>query len=93
MPGGRPKARFDALVVVVGAEDVLAINFSRTATAGKTMATGGTTTGGTTTGGTTTARGRKKQQHHHHQHTNHSNIVRMFTSPDNVDLFKLIYSI
>ena len=69
-------------MVVVGAEDVLAINFSRKATGGKTMATGGTTTGGTTT-----ARGRKKQHHHHHQRTNRSNIVRTFASPDNVDLF------
>ena len=30
---------------------------------------------------------------HHHQRTNRSTIVRTFTSPDNLDLFKLIYSI
>ncbi len=65
------------------------------ATGGMTTAMGGTTmaTGGTTTGGTRTARGRKRQQHHHHQRTNGSTIVRMFTSPDNLDLFILIYSI
>ena len=43
-------------------------------------------------GHTTTARGRKRQQHHH-QRTNRSTIVNTFTSPDNLDLFKLIYSI
>ena len=72
-----------------------------TTTGGMTIArdsraTGGTTTAtdGTPTGGTTTARGRKRQHHHHHhQRTNHSTIVRTFTSPDNLDLFKLIYSI
>jgi hypothetical protein len=65
------------------------------ATGGTTMVTGGTTTatGGTTTGSTTTARGRKRQQYHHHQRTNGSTIVNTFTSPDNFDLFKLIYSI
>jgi len=59
------------------------------------MVTGGMAkaTGGTTTGGTTMARGRKRQQHHHHQRTNGSTIVNMFTSPDNLDLFKLVYSI
>jgi hypothetical protein len=62
-------------------------------TGGTTKATGGTTTGGTTTGGTTTARGRKRQEHHYHQCTNSSTIVNTFTSPDNLDLFKLIYSI
>ena len=62
---------------------------------GTMMVTGGTmmVTGGTMTGGTTTARGRKRQQHHHHQRTNGSTIVNTFTSPDNLDLFKLIYSI
>ena len=66
-----------------------------TVTGGTTMATGGrtTVTGGTTMGGTMMARGRKWQQHHHHQHTNRSTIVNTFTSPDNLDLFKLIYSI
>jgi len=32
---------------------------------------------------------RKRQQHHHHQRTKGSTIVRMFTSPDNLDLFNL----
>ncbi len=62
------------------------------ATGGTTMVTGGktTVTGGMTTGGTTTARGRKRQQQHHHQRTNGSTIVNTFSSPDNLDLFKLI---
>ena len=62
---------------------------------GTMMVTGGTTTvtGGTMTGGTTMARGRQRQQHHLHQSTNRSTIARTFTSPDNLDLFKLIYSI
>ena len=66
-----------------------------TATGGTTMVTGGTmtVTGGTTMGGMTTARDRKRQQHHHNQHTNSSTSVNTFTSPDNLDLFKLIYSI
>jgi len=65
------------------------------ATGGTTTVTGGTTTatGGTTTGGAMTARVRKRQQQHHHQRTNRSTIVNTFTSPDNLDLFKLIYSI
>ena len=59
------------------------------------MVTGGMAkaTGGTTTGSMTAARGRKRQQHHHHQCTNGSTIVNKFTSPDNLDLFKLIYRI
>jgi hypothetical protein len=71
-----------------------------TMTGGTTMAKGSratgcmmTVTGGTTTGVTMTARGRKRQQHHHHQRTNRSTIVRTFTSPDNLDFFKLVYSI
>jgi hypothetical protein len=58
-----------------------------------TMMGGMTTVRGGTTGGTMTARGRKRQQQHHHQPTNRSTIARMFTSQDNLDLFKLIYSI
>jgi hypothetical protein len=56
---------------------------------------GGTTmaTGGTATSGTMMAKGRKRQHHHYHQRTNRSTIVNIFTSPDNLDLFKLIYSI
>jgi hypothetical protein len=51
-------------------------------------------TGGMTMCVTTTARGRKRQQqHHHHQRTNGSTTVRMLTSPDNLDVFILIYSI
>jgi len=59
------------------------------------MVTGGMrmATGGMITGGTMMARGRKRQQHHHHQRTNGSTIVNTFTSPDNLDLLKLIYSI
>ena len=62
---------------------------------GTTAVMGGTTTvtGGKTTGGTMMARGRKWQQHHHHQRTNCSTIMNTFASPDNLDLFKLIYSI
>jgi hypothetical protein len=32
---------------------------------------------------------RKRQQQHHHQRTNGSTNVKMFTSPDNLDLFNL----
>jgi hypothetical protein len=32
---------------------------------------------------------RKRQQQHHHQHTNGSTNVKMFTSPDDLDLFNL----
>ncbi len=65
------------------------------ATDGMTTVTGGmtTATGGTMMVGTMMARSRKWQQHHHHQRTNRSTIVNTFTSPDNLDLFKLIYSI
>jgi hypothetical protein len=52
-----------------------------------------TVTGGTTTGSTATTRDRKRQQQHHYQCTNGSTIVRTFTSPENLDLFKLIYTI
>jgi hypothetical protein len=31
---------------------------------------------------------RRRQQQHHHQRTNSSTNVKMFTSPDNLDLFK-----
>jgi hypothetical protein len=36
---------------------------------------------------------RQKQQRHHQQLTNGSTILKTFTCPDNLDLFKLIYSI
>jgi hypothetical protein len=32
---------------------------------------------------------RKRQQQHHHQHTNGSTNMKMFTSPDNLDLFNI----
>jgi hypothetical protein len=34
---------------------------------------------------------RKTQHQHHHQHTNGSTNVKMFASPDNLDLFNLTY--
>ena len=35
----------------------------------------------------------KVQQQHHHQHTHGSTKVKTFTSPEDLDLFLLIYSI
>jgi hypothetical protein len=32
---------------------------------------------------------RKRQQQHHHQRTNGSTSMKMFTSPDDMDLFNL----
>ena len=89
--GGMPVAR----VGTATARGSRASGGMTTATGSTITVTGGTmtATGGITAGGTTTAGGRKRQQQHHHQRTNHSTIVRTFTSPDNLDLFKLIYRI